>query len=170
MTACSALLRCSILLSDEITSVYCSAPHNVPFLFLAALKVAVTSQSDTNHPDLTFIEPVGQAVEDHSLFPRGDQADGSALHRRSVVDVVFKYEDLERGERRPIVSLSIAPLASPPTFHFAAVPGCDSHPLFSLCAAFLQIHLWLPIAARLHLNPYRSTDTRCCSPLSQHLP
>lgn len=45
---------------------------------------------------LTFIQPVGEAIKDNSLLPGGNQADHSALHRRSVVNVVFKNEDLDR--------------------------------------------------------------------------
>lgn len=49
---------------------------------------------------LTFIQPIGKAIKHNFLFPGGNQADGSALHRCSVVDVVFKNEDLERETHR----------------------------------------------------------------------
>lgn len=48
----------------------------------------------------TFVEPVSEAVEHNSLLPGGNQADRPALHRRSVVNVVFKDEDLERKRHR----------------------------------------------------------------------
>ena len=47
----------------------------------------------------TLVEPVGQAVEDDPLVPRGHQADGGATDCRSVVDVVLEYEHLP-GNRR----------------------------------------------------------------------
>lgn len=48
---------------------------------------------------LTFIQPITEPVEDAALFAGGHQPDGSALHRRAIVDVVFKNEDLQQGER-----------------------------------------------------------------------
>lgn len=48
----------------------------------------------------TFVEPVAEPVEDAALFAGGDQADGAALHRGAVVDVVFKNEDLRQEEER----------------------------------------------------------------------
>lgn len=47
----------------------------------------------------TFVQPVAEPVEDAALFAGGNQAYGSTLHRRAVVDVVFKNEDLQTGER-----------------------------------------------------------------------
>lgn len=44
----------------------------------------------------TFVQPVSEAVEHHALLPRGNQADDAALHRRPVVNVVLKNEDLDR--------------------------------------------------------------------------
>lgn len=46
-------------------------------------------------PSLTFIQPVAEAVEDHTLLAGGDQADGTALHGGPVVDVVLEDEDLQ---------------------------------------------------------------------------
>lgn len=48
---------------------------------------------------LTFIQPVSQAVKHNFLFAGGNQAESSALHWRSVVNVVFKDEDLD-GEKQ----------------------------------------------------------------------
>lgn len=49
----------------------------------------------------TFIQPIAEPVEDAALFASGHQTNGAALHRRAIVDVVFKNEDLQ-GERRGI--------------------------------------------------------------------
>lgn len=51
---------------------------------------------------LTFIQPIAEPVEDAALFASGHQTDGSALHRRAIVDVVFKNEDLQEAERRGV--------------------------------------------------------------------
>lgn len=48
----------------------------------------------------TFVQPVAEPVEDAALFAGGNQTYGSTLHRRSVVDVVFKNEDLQQEEER----------------------------------------------------------------------
>lgn len=48
---------------------------------------------------LTFIQPVSQAVKDNFLLAGGNQAESSALHWCSVVNVVFKDEDLD-GEKQ----------------------------------------------------------------------
>lgn len=45
---------------------------------------------------LTLIQPVSEAIEDNSFFASGHQADRSTLYSRSVVDVVFEYEDLDK--------------------------------------------------------------------------
>lgn len=45
---------------------------------------------------LTFVEPVSKAIKHNSLFASGNKADCSALYCCSVIDVVFKYEDLDR--------------------------------------------------------------------------
>lgn len=57
---------------------------------------------------LTLIQPVGKAVEHDSLFTGGNQADRSVIHRRSVVDVVFKYEDLDREMKAEERSVSVS--------------------------------------------------------------
>lgn len=51
----------------------------------------------------TFVQPIAEPVEDAALFASGNQAYGSTLHRRAVVDVVFKNEDLQTGERRGMI-------------------------------------------------------------------
>lgn len=52
---------------------------------------------------LTFIEPIAEAVEDDTLLAGGHQANGAALHRRAIVDVVLKNEDLPGRERPEIL-------------------------------------------------------------------
>jgi len=44
----------------------------------------------------TFIEPVAQAVENHTLFTSRNKTDGSVLHSGPVVDVILKYKNLEK--------------------------------------------------------------------------
>lgn len=44
----------------------------------------------------TFIEPVTQAVEYHTLLPSGNKTDGSVLHSGPIVDVILKYKNLEK--------------------------------------------------------------------------
>ena len=48
----------------------------------------------------TFVQPVAEPVEDAALFAGGNQTYGSTLHRRAVVDVVLKNEDLEQEKDR----------------------------------------------------------------------
>lgn len=59
---------------------------------------------------LTLIQPVSKPIEDDSLLTSGNQADRSALYCCSIVDVVFKYEDLDREMQKgepSLVSVSL---------------------------------------------------------------
>lgn len=67
----------------------------------------------------TFVQPVAEPVEDAALFAGGHQANGPALHRGAVVDVVFENKDLRReGDREESRSLlppiSVRAVRSPP--------------------------------------------------------
>lgn len=55
----------------------------------------------------TFVQPVAQAVEHHALFPGGHQANGSVVHRGSVVNVVLKDENLHREKRSSCQALCV---------------------------------------------------------------
>ena len=59
---------------------------------------------------LTLVQPVSKAVEDDSLFTRGNQADRSVIYCWSVEDIVFKYEDLDKEKQKEgptLVSVSL---------------------------------------------------------------
>lgn len=47
----------------------------------------------------TFIQPITEPIEDDALFASRHQTYRSALHRRAIVDVVLKNEDLKESER-----------------------------------------------------------------------
>lgn len=66
---------------------------------------------------LTFIQPVREAIKHSSFLPGGNQADHSALHRRSVVNVVFKNKDLDRGTQNSVVILLEPDLKRSPHVH-----------------------------------------------------
>ena len=51
---------------------------------------------------LTFVQPITEPIEDDALLASGHQTDGAALHRRAIVDVVLKNEDLQEPEREEI--------------------------------------------------------------------
>lgn len=80
--------------------------NQLPFSFLKVTEIlcGVPLHAQDRHDSIfydywicrTFIEPVSKAIKHNSLFTSGDQADRSALYCCSVVDVVFKYEDLDR--------------------------------------------------------------------------
>lgn len=74
---------------------------------------------------LTFIQPVSEAIKHNSLLPRGNQADHSALHRGSVVNVVFKYEDLDREpqNRRVSIPSDMDLKRSPHLYSLFSLPG-----------------------------------------------
>ncbi len=42
----------------------------------------------------TFIQPITEPIEDDTLLASGHQTNGTALHRRAIVDVVLENEDL----------------------------------------------------------------------------
>lgn len=65
-------------------------------LFKKAAEVKLRGAATTR----TFVQPVGESVEDDALHPRGGDSQRVAPHVGLVVDVILKYVDLRerRGE------------------------------------------------------------------------
>lgn len=120
---------------------------------------------------LTLIQPVSEAVEDNPLLASGNQADRSALYRCLVVDVVFKYEDLDRGVQSISLFIAVCNLRLCRQTLELSFPAVQSRAHFSSASASLSTVQALYaeptcvfFTTRLIVNPERSTATDLITP------